>query len=251
MSNMFINTRAVSNKIVGDFKVFGGLYSIFIQIVYLAFLIFSLSSGRGIFAVNVVLTALSSFFLVFLIITFIKRDFLTREHRRSIKHTVRITSLAVKTVSLYITLYGIHVAVTQFNTVSVIFAVFMLFAWLCGTLLEISRLIIERYTSLMTSALSKDVEPFVKVYKKVTFKGYDGRKEQSADSDVDKITEEYKKELNDKAASEKALKEAEKLIEREQKRKTYLEKREAIKSKISSFFKKDKTDENKPSSEDK
>ena len=146
MSNMFINTRAVSNKIVGDFKVFGGLYSIFIQIVYLAFLIFSLSSGRGIFAVNVVLTALSSFFLVFLIITFIKRDFLTREHRRSIKHTVRITSLAVKTVSLYITLYGIHVAVTQFNTVSVIFAVFMLFAWLCGTLLEISRLIIERYT---------------------------------------------------------------------------------------------------------
>lgn len=241
MSNMFINTRAVSRKIVGDFKAFGGLYSIFIQLVYITFLIYSLCTERGFLAVNVALIVISSLFFVFLVITFVKRDFFSQEHKRSIKHTVRITSLAVKAVSLYITLYGIHVAVSELNTVSILFAVFMVFAWLCGVLLEISRFIIERYTSLMTSALSKDVEPFVKVYKRVTFKGYDGRKELDADTDVDKITDEYKKELSVKAASQKALREAEKLIEREKKRTAAKEKRAAARSSLASFFKKNKT----------
>lgn len=241
MSNMFINTRAVSNKIVGDFKTFGGLYSIFIQLLYLVFLIYSLCTGRGTTAINVVLLILSVIFLAFLIFSFVNHDFLTKEHKRSFKHLIRIASLSVKAVSLYITLYGIHVAVSEFSTASLLFAVFMLFAWLCGALLEISRFIVEKYTALMTSALSKDVEPFVKVYKRVTFKGYDGRRELEADGDVDKITEVYKKELSDKAASEKALKEAEKLIEREKKRTAAKEKRAAARSSLASFFKKNKT----------
>ena len=231
MSNMFINTRAVSRKIVGDLKAFGGIYSILIQLVYIAFLVYSLCTGRGFFAVNITLIALSSLFFAFLTVTFVKRDFFSQEHKRSIKHAVRIISLSVKAVSLYITMYGIHVAVSEINTVSILFAVFMVFAWLCGALLEIMRFVVERYTSLMTSALSKDVEPFVKVYKRVTFKGYDGRKELDADTDVDKITDEYKKELSVKEASRKALREAEKLIEREKKRTAAKEKRAAAKEK--------------------
>ena len=241
MSNMFINTRAVSRKIVGDFKEFGGLYAIAVQLVYIAFLIYSLCTERGFFPINVTLIVLSSLFFVFLVITFIKRDFFSQDHKRSIKHTVRITSLLVKAVSLCITLYGIHIAVSEFNTASILFAVFMLFAWLCGVILEISRFILERYTSLMASALSKDVEPFVKVYKRITFKGYEGRREYDADADVDRITGEYKIELSAKAASQKALREAEKLIEREKKRTASKKKREASKEKRSALAEKTKS----------
>ena len=239
MTNMFINTRAVSNKIVGDFKNFSGIYSIIVQLIYLTFLIYSLANGQGYLGVNISLTVLSSLFTVFLVFSFLNEDFLSREYKASIKHAYRITTLFVRAVSLGITLYGIHVAVTEFNTVSLIFAVFMLFGWLCGALLEVSRLIIERYTSLMTSALSKDTEPFVKFYKRVTFKGYEGRKEYNADEEVDQITSEYKKELQDKEDAAKTIREAERLIEREQRREALRQKANAVKSKIAGFFKRD------------
>ena len=237
MSNLFINTRAVSNKIVGDFKNFSGLYSIFAQLIYLAFLIYSLVNGQGYLGVNIALTVLSSLFLVFLLFSFLSAESLSREYKASIKHAFRITSLFIKALSLGITLYGIHIAVTDFNTGSLVFAVFMLFGWLLGALLEISRFIIERYTNLLTAALSKDSEPFVKLYKKITFKGYDGRREHSSDEEVDLITEEYKKELREKEESEKAVREAERFILREKKREAFRQKANAVKSKISGFFK--------------
>lgn len=236
---MFINTRAVSKKIIGDLRLFGDVYSIFTQIIYISFLAYMCFSGAGILALNVTFLSISVIFEAILILVFFKRDFLTRGDITKIKHVYHIASLSLKAVSLGIAFYGLHVAFAEFNTVSLVFTVFMLFAWIFGVMIEILKFVLEKYTSLMTSALSKDTEPFVRLYRKITFKGYEGREERKADALVDELTAEYKQELKSKHESEKALKEAEKILKREEKREKLREKTADIKNRLKSFFKKD------------
>lgn len=240
---MFINTRAVGNKIISDIKAFSGIYSIITELVYVSFLAYLVFTGNSNTVLNVTLLVISFAFEVFLILAFVKRDALTTDNERRIKHAYHITSLSIRVISLCISVYGIHIALTEINTASILFATFMLFGWLSGVLIELFRFVFERYTSLMTSAISKDTEPIVRLYRKITFRGYEGREENKADHFVDEITAEYKKELKEKKESEKALREAEKIIEREERRAEFKEKISAAKQKITSFFKKDGTDE--------
>ncbi len=239
---MFINTRAVSKKIINDVKLFSSAYSILVQLLYVAFLVYTLFSGCGVLGLNITMLTISVLFEVFLIYSFFNGDFLTREDTIKIKHAYHIASLAIRGISLGIAVYGIHIALTEFNTASLLFSTFMLFGWISGVLIEIFKFIIERYTSLMMSALSKDTEPLVKVWRKITFKGYDGRKEMRDDAYVDELAEEYKQELKDKRESKKALKEAKKLMKKEHRRSEIKKRMTDAKEKVKSFFKK-KSDE--------
>ena len=92
----------------------------------------------------------------------------------------------------------------------------------------------------MTSALSKDTEPFVRIYNKLTFKSYEGREEKDADSYVDKIASEYKQELKEKRESKKALLKAERILKRDERRAAFREKLSRTRAKIKSVFKKNK-----------
>lgn len=239
---MFINTRAVGKKIVNDVKLFSAVYSILVQLLYVAFLVYTLFSGCGIIGLNVTLLTLSVLFEGFLIYSFFNGDFLTREDTIKIKHAYRIASLVIRGISLGIAVYGIHIALSEVNTVSLLFSTFMLFGWISGALIEIVKFVIERYIALLTSAFSKDTEPFVRVYRKITFKGYEEREARKADAIVDEITAEYKDELKDKRDSQKALKEAERLIEKEQRRTEIKKRMTDAKEKVKSIFKK-KNDE--------
>ena len=235
---MFINTRAVSRKIITDVKLFSGIYSILVQLLYVAFLGYTVFAGCGSLALNITLLSVSVLFEGFLIFTFSNPDFFTRSDTVRIKHAFHILSLLVRATSLGITVYGIHITLKEFNTASLLFTTFMLFGWISGVLIEFFRFIIERYTSLMTSALSKDTEPFVRIYRKFTFRGYEGREEKEADSAVDELAAEYKQELKDKRESQKALMEAEKIIKKEEKRAKNKKRIAAAKEKVKSLFKK-------------
>ncbi|MBE6536382.1 MAG: hypothetical protein E7673_00360 [Ruminococcaceae bacterium] len=237
---MFINTRAVSKKIIEDTKVFSAVYSIIIQLIYVAFLCYALFSGCGSTVLNVILLSISTLFELFLIFSFARRNNSTRTAASKIKHAYHIASLSLRAVSLGIAVYGIHISFAELDTVSLVFTVFMLVGWVSGILIEFFKFIIERYTALMTSALSKDTEPFVRIYNKLTFKSYEGREEKDADSYVDKIASEYKQELKEKRESKKALLKAERILKRDERRAAFREKLSRTKAKIESVFKKNK-----------
>ena len=235
---MFINTRAVSKKIINDVKLFSSAYSILVQFLYVAFLIYTLFSGSGVLGLNISLLTISVLFEGFLVYSFFNGNFLTREDTITIKHAYRIASLVIRGISLGIAFYGIHIALTEFNTPSLLFSTFMLFGWITGALIEIVKLVIERYTALLTSAFSKDAEPFVKVYRQITFKGHEEREARKSDAIVDEITAEYKDELKEKRESKKALKEAKKLMEKEHRRAEIKKRMTDAKEKVKSIFKK-------------
>jgi len=239
---MFINTRAVGTRVIGEMSFFADLYSFLIQFLYSAFLVYTLSTARGSFAVNIVLLIVTVSFSAFLLFSLASREFLPKKQARKIKHVYRIILLLFKAVSLYITVYGIHIAITEINTVSMVLAAFMVISWVFGVLFEILRFIFERYTALLTSAIIKDTDPLVNLYNKITFKKSEPREETKTDAYVSGITEEYKKELKEKKESQKARHEAEKIIRRENRRERFKELGSTLKSKIKSFLSDGKSD---------
>ena len=232
------NTRAVADKIINDIKRFSELYLIISELIYIAFLVYLAVSHTGALALNVTLLCISILFEAFLIFSFIKRDFLTREHTRRVKHVYRISALALRAVSLGIAFYGLGITLTNTDTRHLLFTVFMLFAWALGVLIELFRFIIERYTSLITTAFSKDVEPFLKVKSFFTLKRHEGREETKHDAFIDEIAEDYKNKIKDKKEAKKAANEAAEIIRREKRREELQEKASAVKKKIKSIFKK-------------
>lgn len=240
---MFINTRAVGTKIVGELRFFGDLYSLLIQFLYSAFLIYTLSTAKGSFIVNVVLLVVTLSFSAFLLFSIASREYLPRKKAIIIKHVYRISLLCFRAIALYITIYGITIALAEVNTVTMLLAAFMLIGWVLGVLFEIVRFILERYTALITTAIIKDTDPVVKLYNKITFKKSEPREESKTDSYVSGITDEYKKELNEKRESKKAREEAEKILLREQRRERLKKIGIYAKNKIKAFFTDDNIEE--------
>ena len=233
---MFIHTRAIGKKVMGELRFLGDILSFLLQLLYIGFLVFSLVTNRGNHILNTVLLCITASFFIFMLYSVISRDSLSKNTARKIKHAYRITLLLFKAFSLCVTIYGIYVAFDDFNPVSVILAALMFVAWVLGVLVEFVRIILERYTDLMTSAIIKDTAPMVSLYNKLTFKHTETRKETKTDVYVEDITNEYKEELRTKKESKKAREEAERLIRRENRRETLENIAQNAKNKIKALF---------------
>ena len=193
---------------------------------------------------NVLLLFFTLTFSAFLLFSMLSYGYIPRKKMRLIKHVCRLLLLFFKAISLVITIYGIQIAITKVNTVSIVFAAIMLISWILGALFELVRFALERYAALITAAIVKDTDPLVRVYKKVTFKKHEKKEESKTDTYVDGLTEEYKNEIKEKKESEKARREAEKIINRETRREKLKSIASFAKSKIRDFFLDGETEEN-------
>ena len=247
---MFIHTRAIGKKVIGELRFLGDVLSFLLQLLYIGFLVFSISTNRGNRILNTVLLCITASFFIFMLYFVISRDSLSKNTARKIKHAYRITLLLFKGFSLGVTVYGIYVALGDFNSVSVILAALMFVAWVLGVLVEFVRIILERYTDLMTSAIIKDTAPMVSLYNKLTFKHTENRKETKTDVYVEDITNEYKEELRTKKESKKAREEAERLIRRENRRETLENIAQNAKNKIKALFSLDNEENNEDEEEE-
>lgn len=233
---MFIHTRAIGKKVIGELRFLGDVLSFLLQLLYIGFLVFSIATNRGNHILNTVLLCITASFFIFMLYSVISRDSLSKNTARKIKHAYRTTLLLFKAFSLCVTIYGIYVALGDFNPMSVILAALMFVAWVLGALVEFVRIILERYTDLMTSAIIKDTAPMVSLYNKITFKHTETREATKTDAYVEDITKKYKDGIRTKKESEKARKEAERLIRRQTRIDALHSIASGAKDKIKSFF---------------
>ena len=240
---MFMHTRAVGKKVMGELRFYSTILAFLLQFLYIGFLVFSLATGRGSMTVNTILLCVTIAFFTFLLYSAIAGEFLSKKEARRMKHIFRLLLLFFRAFSLYVTIYGIYVALADINPTAMIFAAFMFVAWVIGALFEVVRFILERYTALMTTAIIKDTDPMVNFYNKITFKHTEPREETKTDAYVEDITAEYAEELRVKKGSRKARAEAERLIRRETRREALHNLASGAKSKIKSFFTDSEEDE--------
>ena len=120
-------TRAAIEKTINDFKRFGFIFNIVIELLCLSYLAYAIFAGFGIFYLNIVLASVSLAYLIFYII--IGRDPEKKKTFVQTKRGYRYFKIAVHTVSLGITVYGIYIATEEPEFVTVVMAALTTVGW--------------------------------------------------------------------------------------------------------------------------
>lgn len=164
---MFKYTRAVLNETVSELKFIWFLFCVVTQIIYLAYLTYAVIAKVGLIYLNIPLLIISAIYLVVFLILHKNNDKKNKKARQISAHVKTIIKLAINAVALAVAVYGIYVASTNADGISIMLTTLMLIFWCAQVVLEIIVMFFEKKADQISWALTKDVEPLMNVYDKV------------------------------------------------------------------------------------
>ena len=190
---MFQNTRAVLYDIVHDLRTFFRFFSVLSQILYIAYLSYTVICNIGIIYVNAVLLTLSAiYFIVDVIITIKSRK--QKQKAKTFKRSLRYAKLGINAFNIGVAIYGVYLTANNANAVTVVLTAAMLIFWIIKVILEIITYFVEHRIELVIAGFNKDIEPITKTIH--TIKKFVGAKDEESKPISSKISEELKKALD-------------------------------------------------------
>ena len=195
---MLKNTRAAFNLIKFEISLFAHIAKIVSTVIILAYLAFSLIIGRGLFAVNVVLCAITAVnFIVYLILRK-KKDKKSKKVRKIVKHSYVITKIVLNAIPLATLILSVIFAPDKILIADVVFLPIMLLLWIAQVALEVVSLYVQSRIALFVDSIQEDfkfvITPVLKVknFIKRIRPDYD-----SEDTDADNTEESEKSSKSD------------------------------------------------------
>ena len=171
---MLDRTRHLLIQTFNDVKNIAKFFTIFVQVVYMAYLIYAFVVNSGLRAVNAVLFVLSlAYFIFYLIVsktidTSDEKDE-RKEARSKLKKARRFyqrSKILVNLFPLGVSIYSICLTSGNLNPFTLLSTVFMVFSWVLQILMQIIIAVVEKRIHLFEEALLADwdemKEPFVK-----------------------------------------------------------------------------------------
>ena len=154
-------TKAAFGKIIGDFKkIFNGI-KISTQILSIVYLICAVLTKTGIFVANLVLLTLAVGYFVFFLVMETKKG--QRKIKKQVKNIYGWCKRLIKLLTISVTVYGLVVVKADFEPLSFLVLILMIFAWILEFLFYIIIKFLEVETKLLLDGMVADVEklPFV------------------------------------------------------------------------------------------
>lgn len=221
---MFDYTRSVFTKTLNDLKKLAFLFAIGLQVLQIGYLVYALIIGSGVLAANIVLLAISTAYLVFII--YIHCNTIKKEMKKLLKNIYRWSKRAIKLFTLGVSIYGLYITASDTITVksllSIVLLIFMLLAWVFDVLLSLVILLIEQRKNMFFDAMKMDFEPVFKA--KNFFDKVRGREVEEElvstkmRSKLDLLRDEFRKERTQAKLTKKAERKAEKAAKKAEKK---------------------------------
>ena len=158
-------TRAAIDKTLNDFKRFGFIFNIVIELLTISYLVYAIIAGVGIIYLNVALVTLSLAYLTFYIV--IGRDPEKKKLCVQTKRSYKYFKIAVHTVSLGITVYGLYIATEEPSFVSIVMAAATTVGWAINLLVTFSINYISSKANFIVRAIEADIEEAKRPVEKV------------------------------------------------------------------------------------
>lgn len=155
---LFSNTRLAVNKTVSDIKFSVRFANLCAQIFYIGYLIYALSANIGMPVANIVLLAISVAYFVFYVSTL---GVLTKAEKRlksNAGHAYRWIKISLGAITLATTIYGIYVAASDVNPITIILATLAVIAWILQVALEFVVFFFEHHMYMIMDAVAADKE---------------------------------------------------------------------------------------------
>ncbi len=155
---MFDYTKAAITKISDDFKKLSFVLGVSGQFFYIAYLAYSLITGKGILWANIVLSVVSVAYFIFYLVTNGKIDKSYRNAKKRVRRAHAIIKLTVRAFTLIAMLYSIYYTVLEISVLSITFTALSLISFIFQILLEIVRWVIENRYELFVTGWEADIE---------------------------------------------------------------------------------------------
>ena len=202
-------TKAAFVKILGDFKkIFNGI-KITTQALSILYLLYAVITQTGVFVANVILLTLALGYFIFFLVMETKKG--QRKVKKLVKQIYGWCKRLIKLLTIGITLYGLIVAKADFEPISFLILILMIFGWILEFLFYIIIRFLEMEKQLLFDGLVTDIEnlPVIGgfVLKKIT--GKDAEEVQPPTKSramLDKLVGEARKEKLRKKQQEKLAK---------------------------------------------
>ena len=226
-------TKAAFGKILGDFKkIFNGI-KITTQALSILYLLYAVITQTGVFIANVILLALALSYFVFFLIMETKKG--QRKMKKLVKNIYGWCKRLIKLLTIGITLYGLVVAKADFEPISFLIVILMIFGWILEFLFYIIIRFLEAEKKLLFDGLVTDMEnlPVIGGYvlKKITGKETEEVQPTTKSRVIlDKLVGEARKEKIRKKQQAKIAKKAEAIKAKETKKQAKVKKK-ALKTK--------------------
>lgn len=176
-------SKAAIKIILDDLKKWSKIFKIGFSIFTLVYFIYTFVMEKGNIYVNVVLISLYVIYTLFELITYKKA---IKKTKKIIARGYKWLKLLIKAFTLSSTLYGIYVATSNVDGISIILATLMIIVWILQVLLEIIVLVIEPKVKLVIAGVLTDAKPIINMHNFFTKK----------EKDWIINYEEYKKEID-------------------------------------------------------
>ena len=158
-------TRAAIDKTLTDFKRFGFIFNIVIELLSISYLIYAIIAGVGFIYANIALAAVSFAYLTFYII--VGRDSEKKKLFASTKSSYKLFKIAVHTLNLGITVYGIYIATEEPSFISIVMAAATTVGWAINILVTFSINYLSLKAHFIVRAIEADIEEAKRPVEKV------------------------------------------------------------------------------------
>ncbi len=217
-------TRTAISKTISDFKKFGYFFNISMQLIYIIYLIYTIIAESGIFAVNIILAAISLAYLVFYLVTYDEND--KKSLKIFTKRSYKLFKLSVKAFTLGVMIYGIYAAAGYITPLSVILSALTVVTWFMQVIMELTLIFLQNQMNLFITAIEADIDEALKpvhavgnFIDKVRRKAPEAPKEPSKNRLLlDRLVSERKAEKKRLKSERKAEKAAQKKTKKQEKR---------------------------------
>lgn len=180
---MFDYSKAAIVIILDDFKRWTKIFKIVFSVFTLIYFVYNLIKGNGNIIVNITLLSLYVAYTVFEIVTYNR---ISKKTKKKIARGYKWSKLSIKAFTLGSMLYGMYVAASSIDGISIILATLTIIIWVLQVLLEVIILVIEPKVKLITAGVLTDAKPYTGPLRFIL------KKEKDWEISLD----EYKKELD-------------------------------------------------------
>ena len=225
-------TITAAKKIYDDFKKFGHICSIVTQLLYIAYLTYSLFAQSGRWWIKATLLTVSvAYFIFYLVVHHSKKYTLEKTGKKFFKRS----KLALKLFELGVAFYSIAVTTNDATTTSVILLAMMLVGWLLQVVFDVIISVLENRATLFFEAVKADWEEMKRpldnvsgFMKKLTGKPVEPAPEKTKQRLwLDEHVAEIRKDKRDKKALKKQEQKEKKQALKQQKQAERLAKRQS------------------------
>lgn len=175
-------SRAAIAIVLEDLKKWSRSFKIIFSIFTLLYLSYVILVEEGNIYVNIVLLGLYVIYTVFELLTFKKS---MKKLKKIVVRSYKWSKLVVRGFTLCSMMYGIYVAASNIDAISIILATLTIILWVLEVLLEVLIFVIEPKVKLVIAGVLTDARPIINTYN--FFKKKDG--------EININYDEYKKEI--------------------------------------------------------